>query len=78
MDEQSSGTMTAQKPSWQRWSRFFARTNYSDLELSAFMTAQGIHRACMGSEDPVVETDLEQSPVVTLVELPLTLASAAD
>jgi hypothetical protein len=42
------------------------------------MTAQGIHRACMGSEASVVETDLEQSPVVALVELPLTLASAAD
>jgi hypothetical protein len=75
------GTMTAPGPSWQRWSLFFARTGYSDLELSAFMTAQGIHRARVKAEAAAPPVYLaaerlfaDEQPVA----LPLTLAAAAD
>lgn len=82
MDEHEMGTMTAPGPTWQRWSLFFARTGYSDLELSTFMTAQRINRARVEAERPAPTFSLAAALAVdaelALVSLPLTLAAAAD
>lgn len=87
MDEHDTTTMVAPGPTWQRWALFFARSGYSDLELSAFLTAQRMHRAQARVEPATpastpasalaVDAELALSGA-SLITLPLTLAAAAD
>lgn len=86
MDEHNTTTMAAPGPTWQRWALYMARTGYSDLKLSAFMTAQRIHRAHAEPERTVPFVSLAALTVdaelalagSSLITLPLTLAAAAD
>lgn len=84
MDEHDTTTMVAPGPTWQRWALYMARTGYSNLELSTFMTAQRIHRIHAEAERaaPVVSlaalaVDAELAFAgSSLITLPLTLTAA--
>jgi hypothetical protein len=87
MDEHNTTTMVAPGPTWQRWALFFARSGYSDLELSTFMTAQRMHRAQTRVEPAATAYSLAAALAVdaelalsgaSLITLPLTLSAAAD
>jgi hypothetical protein len=87
MDEHDTATMVAPGPTWQRWALFFARSGYSELELSTFLTAQRMHRA-QSRVEPATPAYSAASALAdaaelarsgaSLITLPLTLAAAAD
>jgi hypothetical protein len=85
MDEQGGSTLTAPGATWQRWAVWMARTGYSDLELSTFLTVRKIDRARAEAERSAPVVMLADALAVdaefagsSLVTLPLTLSAAAD